>query len=128
MSQEQEKLWDEFLAEWPPERVAAMTLDEYCKAGSADTFISWLEIKTETLGSIWGGSAFKFGIYHRNDTVAKEAGSGRIWGKEYAWYAKYGNSPETAFAAVRERIVSIGKAAAAGNLDVIDKIDFSGSD
>ena len=77
MSQQQEQLWDEFLVAWPPERVAAMTLEEYCKAGSTDTFISWLEIRTEKMGSIWGGSAFKFGIYHRNDTVSKESFRGR---------------------------------------------------
>ena len=124
-SEKQFALWDEFLAAWPPERVAKMTLEEYCKSGSTDTFISWLEIKTEKLGSIWGGSAFKFGIYHRNDTASKEPAGGRIWGKDYAWYAKYGDTPETAFADVRERLVAIVEAAQAGNLDAIDKNDFS---
>jgi 5-methylcytosine-specific restriction protein B len=125
MSQQQQQLWDDFLAEWPPERVTKMTLEEYCKVGSTDTLISWLEIRTEKLGSIWGGSAFKFGIYHRNDTVPKEPTGGRIWGENYAWYVKYGDTPETAFAAVRDRLVSIVEAAQAGNLDAIDEIDFS---
>ena len=36
-------LWEEFLTEWPPERLARMTLDEYNLAGSRDTFTYWLE-------------------------------------------------------------------------------------
>lgn len=124
-SADQFALWDEFLEAWPLDRLATMTLEEYSKTGSTETLTAWLEIRTETLGSIWGGSAFKFGVYERDDTEAKEPKSGRVWGEQYAWYAKYGDSPETAFAQVRERITGIAEAAAAGNLDVIDSIDFS---
>lgn len=130
-SESQFALWDEFLKAWPLDRLATMSLDEYSQTGEnsetgqKDTLTAWLEIKTEDLGSIWGGSAFKFGIYHRNDTEAKEPKGGRIWGDEYAWYSKYGDTSETAFAQVRERIITIAEAARAGNLDAIDKVDFS---
>jgi 5-methylcytosine-specific restriction protein B len=125
MSQEQEKLWGEFLVVWPPERVAAMTLKEYSSVGTDDSFTWFLESKMNLLGGIGGGSSFKFGIYHRNDMVPKEPVGGRIWGENYAWYAKYGETPESAFIAVRERLVAILDAAQAGNLDAIDEIDFS---
>jgi 5-methylcytosine-specific restriction protein B len=125
MSQEQEQLWSDFLAAWPPARLASMSLTEYTQVGSAETFTGWLEQKTEELGSIWGGSAFKFGIYHRNDTEVRPPARGRIWGQKYAWYAKYGDTPEVAFATVRERIVAIVEAAQAGNLEAIDDVDFS---
>ena len=36
-------LWDEFLKEWPAQRLRTMTLDEYTQAGSKDTFTYWLE-------------------------------------------------------------------------------------
>lgn len=125
MSKELNDLWDEFLEEWPAERVALMSLEDYCRSGSADTFIGWLEIRTERMGSIAGGFAFKFGIYHRSNTVEKEAGSGRVWGKEYAWFSKYGESEAEAFEEVRGRLVAIVEAAQHGDLAAIDEIDFS---
>lgn len=124
-SESQFALWDEFLEAWPLDRLATMSLDEYSKTGDQDTLTAWLEIKTEPLGSVWGGSSFKFGIYQRDDTEAKEPKGGRIWGEQYAWYAKYGDTPEAAFAQVQERISAIAEAAAAGNLDAIDQVDFS---
>ena len=66
-------LWDEFLTEWPVERVQQMTLEEYTNPNRADAFIYWIEKKLESLGSIWGGSAFKFGIYYRDNQEQKEA-------------------------------------------------------
>jgi 5-methylcytosine-specific restriction protein B len=125
MSQAQEQLWNEFLSAWPPVRVAAMSLADYSQVGSAETFTGWLEQKTEELGSVWGGSAFKFGIYHRNDTEGNPPARGRVWGEKYAWYAKYGDTPGAAFATVRGRIVAIVESAQAGNLEAIDDVDFS---
>ncbi len=125
MSQALNQLWNDFLAHWPLSRVASMSLSDYSQVGSADTFTGWLEQKTEVLGSIWGGSAFKFGIYHRNDTEVNPPARGRIWGEKYAWYAKYGDTPEAAFATVRERILAVVTAAQAGNLEAIDEVDFS---
>ena len=41
-----------------------MTLDEYSKIGDKHTFTYWLESRLDQLGSIWGGSSFKFGIFN----------------------------------------------------------------
>ena len=60
-----EALWDEFLKRWPLESLQSMSLQQYTQAGNDDCFVYWLEVKTESLGSIWGGSAFKFGIFSR---------------------------------------------------------------
>ena len=49
-----------------------MTLEEYTNLDKDDAFIYWIESRLDKLGSIWGGSAFKFGIYCRDKTDAKE--------------------------------------------------------
>ncbi len=119
------QLWDDFLAEWPLDRVRELTIQEYTNLNRKDAYIYWLEKRLEKLGSIWGGSAFKFGIYHREDTQAKDPTMGKIWGDTYAWAKKYGNTEQEAFQTVRERIVQIIEAVQSGNLDLIDTIDFS---
>src|SRR5450759_1802090 len=119
------ELWSEFLAAWPPERVRQMTLEEYTNPGKDDAFIYWLEARLEKLGSIWGGAAFKFGIYCRDETGAKEAARGRIWGEKYAWLAKYGATEREAFATVRSRLVEVLDAVKEGNIARIDEIDLS---
>ncbi|MDA3956975.1 hypothetical protein [Oceanispirochaeta sp.] len=53
--------WEEFLQEWPLEKVKTMTLPMYTSVGKKDTFTYWLESRLDKLGSIWGGSSFKFG-------------------------------------------------------------------
>lgn len=119
------QLWDDFLEEWPLDHVREMTLPEYTNLNRDDAYIYWLEKRLEKLGSIWGGSAFKFGIYHRDDTQAKEPTMGKIWGETYAWAKKYGSTEQEAFQTIRERIVQIIEAVQLGNLDLIDTIDFS---
>ena len=71
--QEQYTLWEEFLSVWPASRLATMTLDEYTQAGSKDSFTYWIESRLDELGSIWGGSAFKFGVFSRKDTEVRES-------------------------------------------------------
>ena len=119
------KIWDDFLAEWPVELVQQMTLKEYTNPNKDDAFIYWIEKRLETLGSIWGGSAFKFGIYCREDQQSKEAGRGRKWGEKYAWLTKYGETETEAFANIRNRIVEVIEAVQAGNLARVDAIDLS---
>ena len=36
-----EKVWIEFLNAWPPEKVSAMTLDEYTNLNREDSFCYW---------------------------------------------------------------------------------------
>lgn len=126
MSQEtQRDLWSDFLVAWPPERVRQMALDEYTNANKDDAFIYWIESRLDALGSIWGGSAFKFGIYCRDKTETKEAAGGRVWGEKYAWLSRFGATEQEAFATVRNRLVEVVDAAAQGNFARIEEIDLA---
>jgi 5-methylcytosine-specific restriction enzyme B len=121
---EREALWNDFLTTWPIARLEKMTLPEYSRAGDKDCFTYWLESRTEGLGSIWGGSAFKFGIYGRKDHTPKPSGEGVMYGTEYAWAEKYGATPEEAFARVRGLIVQIARASNADDLQAIESADL----
>lgn len=119
-------LWSEFLAVWPPERVRQMTLDEYTNPNRDDALIYWIESRLDTLGSVSGGSAFKFGIYCRDRTEARESASGRVWGEKYAWLSKFGPTEQDAFGTIRGRLIEALDAVEAGNnLARIDEIDLA---
>ena len=60
---EAEKLYKEFQERFPLEKLRELTLEEYTNLDRDNSFCYWLETKTESLGSIWGGSSYKFGIY-----------------------------------------------------------------
>jgi 5-methylcytosine-specific restriction endonuclease McrBC GTP-binding regulatory subunit McrB len=119
------QLWSDFLTAWPPERVRQMTLEEYTNPNKDDAFIYWIESRLDKLGSIWGGSAFKFGIYCRDKTVAKEASGGRVWGDRYAWHSKFGATEQEAFATIRTRLVEVLDAVREGNIARIDEVDLA---
>jgi 5-methylcytosine-specific restriction protein B len=121
---ERKAIWDAFLARWPLETLAQMSLEQYSESGNTDSFTYWLEVKTETLGSIWGGSAFKFGVYGRKDKSPKPNEGGACYTENHGWLQKYGASPEEAFAAVRMEIVRVAKAARAGNLAEVEAADL----
>ena len=42
---EQYELWDKFREAWPISDLKKMTLDEYSKAGSTETFTYWLVLR-----------------------------------------------------------------------------------
>ncbi|MFO1253656.1 MAG: AAA family ATPase [Inhella sp.] len=123
---DRETLWTQFLQRWPLDRLASMTLRDYNQAGEDDHFCRWLEKRTEALGSIWGGSSLKFGIYSRSSSATKEpsAQKGVMQDEHYGWYAKYGRTAEEAFAAIRALIVQTARAARAGRLDEVEGIDL----
>lgn len=124
MSTEHEQKWNEFLEKWPLSRIKEMSIEEYTKAGSKESFTYWLESELDQLGSIWGGSAFKFGIFNRNDQSSREDDSMRKYTDEYGWHPKYGDTPESAFSKVRDLIVETIEAAQSGDLKKIDSIDL----
>ncbi|MEF0648357.1 McrB family protein, partial [Acinetobacter nosocomialis] len=111
--------------QWSVEKVQKMTLPEYSQVGNIDTFGYWLEHKTKLIANILGGSAFKFGIYHRNASDEKENGKGKIYETDYAWLEKYGQTKEKAFDEVKKRILETIKASQLGEMEAIDQIDFS---
>ncbi len=114
-------LYDSFLAKFPLESLETMPLEVYTNTNH-DSFCYWLESVADRLGSIWGGSAYKFGIYKcANLPVGMK---GRMSDGEYAWYAKYGQTRDEAFSAVRRIVSDIARYAASGNFTAIDSIDL----
>lgn len=112
--------WDAFLAQWPLERLRTMSLAEYTQAGDKNCFTYWMEGGLDQHGSIWGGSAFKFGIYSRNDTAPKAGDGSRAYDGQYGWYRQFGETAQEAFEAVREEVVRIAEAARRGEFERVD--------
>lgn len=96
----------EFQKIWTLEKVKSMSLEEYTntKKDNPDRndFTFWIENKLDDIGSIWGGSSFKFGIYKRNFNDDKENLKGKTYNDNYAWLSKYGNNQDEAFENVKK--------------------------
>lgn len=119
-------LWDEFLKAWPTSRLAAMTLDEYSQAGSKDSFTYWIESGLDELGSIWGGSSFKFGVFSRRDTEDKASDAKLSYSDSHGWYSSLGATAEESFEKVRRFVVQVADWAAAGDLNAIEAFEHLG--
>lgn len=100
------QLLEKFLLEWPLERVEKMTLREYTNTNKT-SFCYWLESMTQDLGSIWGGSSYKFGIFERFDLSKVETRKAYKSDADISWVGKYGNTSEEAFEKIRSIIVDI---------------------
>lgn len=124
--QEQDALWDQFLSVWPASRLATMTLDEYSKVGSKDTFTYWIESRLDKMGSVWGGSSFKFGVFSRKDTEDKKSDSKLSYSDSHGWYSSMGSTAEAAFDKVRGFVGQVANWAAEGNLEAIDTFEHLG--
>ncbi|MDQ7001281.1 MAG: AAA family ATPase [Ghiorsea sp.] len=116
--------WDQFLEVWSVEKVQSMTLEQYTKTGDKSTFTWWLESGLGELGSIWGGSSFKFGVYSRADDEQKENSEKLRYNEKYAWLGKYGDTPEIAFEKIKSEILKTIGAVQKGDLQAIDHIDL----
>ena len=119
--------WNEFRNVWPVSRVKIMTLEEYTNVGKKDTFTYWIESKLDKLGSIWGGSSFKFGIYSRNDKETKANVGGRMYSDKYGWMSKYGTTETEAFENVKAQIIETVDAVQKNELERIDQVDLGGA-
>lgn len=122
-----ESTWDAFLSEWPLGRLRTMSLEEYTRAGDKHSFTYWMEGGLDEYGSIWGGSAFKFGIYSRNDSALKRGDTALAYDESYGWYRRFGSTPQEAFEAVRAEVVKVAEAARKGEFHVIDVSDLGPS-
>lgn len=125
-SSERFDLWMRFLQRWPIDKLKKMTLTEYNSLGNKDSFCSWLENLTEPLGSIWGGSSFKFGIFEfdpESENANKDS-AGVLRDDKYKWTPKYGESADAAFEKIKSIIVSIAEASSAGDYVAIDSADL----
>ena len=125
-SQQRFELWQQFTERWPVDKLQSMTLEEYNYLGSKDSFCYWLESKTYPLGSIWGGSSYKFGIFEfdKNSKTADIVDVGAAKDDRYKWMLKYGSNANEAFEKVKSIICSIAIASSQGKFDEIDNIDL----
>lgn len=117
------ELYDSFCVEFPLEMLDAMSLEKYTNLNKKDSFCYWLEAITSDLGSIWGGSSYKFGIYKYN-VSPKRNDQNYIHDDEYAWLAKYGKNKDEAFRTIKSIICQIANAANNGSFQVIDSLDL----
>lgn len=122
-----EKLYalkEEFLLTWPIEKLEQMTLEQYTNLDKT-SFCYWIEHITRDLGSVAGGSSYKFGIYKRNDSSEIKEESNRTTDGDYAWFKKYGeNTKEEAYDTIKSIIIKIAKSAQSNSLESIDDIDL----
>lgn len=119
-------LHKQFLQQFPIERLGDMTLEEYTNLNREDSFCYWLEVKTQELGSIWGGSSYKFGIYRYEKRPDNP--SVIVSDEEYAWYKKYAALDRAeAFKVVLKTIVDIAESASKGNFEAIEEDDTFGT-
>lgn len=119
-------LYNQFLQQFPILELRNMTLDKYTNLNRDNSFCYWLESKTYELGSIWGGSSYKFGIYRYdkkpdNPTVI-------VSDDEYAWYKKYNASNrEEAYRVVQKAIMHIAASAYKGDFRAIEEENTFGN-
>jgi 5-methylcytosine-specific restriction protein B len=117
------QLLQHFIETWPLERVRNMSLEEYNKQGSKDTFCYMLEYGTRSLGNI-SGTAYssKFEIYERKDkkNIAKSKDYG--YDSNYTWRNRDGviKTRNEAFEYTRNIIVEVIDASKANNFRAID--------
>ena len=123
--EDRRKLLNEFLEAYPLETLNDMPLDKYSNLNKSDSFCYWMESRTCTLGSIRGGSAYKFGIYKYNERP-KGTSSRVLFDDTYAWYSKHGQTAEEAYARIRSEVVKIATHARDCELEAIDKITTFG--
>lgn len=115
-------LYNQFLQKFPIDNLGNMTLEEYTNLDKESSFCYWLESKTSELGSIWGGSAYKFGIF-KFDKMPKQDNSKYAHDENYSWSSRLGSSSVEAYDNVRNAIVKIAKHARNAEWHEIEKIN-----
>lgn len=118
--------WDDFLKIWPSSRLTTMMLDEYSQAGSKDSFTYWIESHLDEMGSIWGGSSFKFGVFSRKDTEDKKSDAKLSYSDSHGWYSSLGETAQEAFEKVRSYVAQVADLAARGDVGGIEAFDHLG--
>lgn len=117
--------YNSFQEQFPIEKLEEMTLEEYTNLDRSDSFCYWIESRTGSLGSFWGGSSFKFGIYRYKN---RPSDTRVVSDDKYAWYRLLkAETAQDAFYRIREIIVAIAYAARNGNFEKIDEIKELGN-
>ena len=112
-----------FLQEWPLDRIQNMTLEEYTNLDKT-SFCYWVEATTTDLGSIWGGSAYKFGIFKRKNLESTTSKESLVTDGEYGWAKKYGETKEIAFQNIKSILITIIENTQNNTIEQIDEIDL----
>lgn len=124
MKDQRYQIYEDFQKEFPINDLEKLPLEKYTNLNRKDSFCYWVESKTNLLGSIWGGTSYKFGIYEydkkpNNPTIIIED-------ERYAWYKRYDvKTSSEAYEMVLGSVVRIAKAAQSGNFTEIDKEDYA---
>ena len=124
MSEKLHQLKQNFLEYWTLEKLQNMTLEEYTDTERENSFCYWLEHITRGLGSIVGGSSYKFGIYKMGATSKTEPATNRDNNGVYAWHTKYGLNAIDAFNSIKKLIIDIVNVSKNNTLHLIDPIDL----
>ena len=120
------QLYNDFLKAFPVESLKDMTLEQYTDLKKDNSFCYWLEAKTSELGSIWGGSSYKFGIYEYQKRPKLSSPLVKS-DEKYAWYTKYHKATALeAYDVVREAIIKIALYAQQGKWNEIEEISELG--
>ena len=115
-----EELYEVFQKEFPLESLKDMPLEKYTNLNRDDSFCYWVENRTKPLGSVKGGSSFKFGIY-RYENKPNPKNIRLITDDKYAWYAQYNRqTAESAYMVVRDAIIDIASNARRGNYQGVE--------
>lgn len=111
----------DFIKAFPLESLKDMTIEQYTNLNRSDSFCYWIESKTYELGSVWGGSSYKFGIYQYKNSPKGDLSDGSF-DDRYAWNSSLGKTADEAFLKVRETIIRLAEFGRDGNLDEIEDI------
>lgn len=122
-----ERSKQEFIEKWNIDAIENMTLEQYTNLDRESSFTYWLESKTDDVLGIWGGSAYKFGIFKRKNTEHITYEKGRTGDNQYSWYSKYGENRDKAFKNIKKLIVEIAESAVNSQFEKIDDIDLGGA-
>ena len=124
MKDQRYQIYEDFRREFPIGDLEKLPLEKYTNLNREDSFCYWVESRTYSLGSIWGGTSYKFGIYEyenkpNNPTVINQD-------DHYAWYRWYDvETSGQAYEKVLDSVVRIAKAAQGGDFTEIDKEDYA---
>ena len=100
----------QFVKKFSIERIKDMKLDDYVEGkGSKDSFCYWVERRLDKLGCIRGAFSTMFGVYYSAEQ------------NDYWFAPKYGDSYKSAFATIKQEIISLLEAGETHNLASIEK-------
>lgn len=115
------QLYLDFQTAFPIEKLHDMKLEEYTNLNRKDSFTYWVETKTRPLGSIKGGSSYKFGIFRYNKITSQDNDK-YAYDNQYAWYSRLGDNKNIVFDKIKDSIIKVATFASNGEYNKIDDI------